>query len=398
MRATVAHIYLDHLRDNLSVIKQLAGSKTKICAPVKADGYGHGAVQIAIEALRNGASCLAVAAINEAMELRKAGISAPILLLSVSDVSEMPDILSANVTPLVFDFEFIALFAEAVRRQNEQSGAVGAKRAVHLAVDTGMGRIGCRPEDAASVARFIVSQNVLALEGVCTHLSAADSLLPDDAAYTNHQISSFRTAVSSIKDAGIDTGIIHCAASGGVLLYPESYFDMIRPGIIMYGYLPNRELADYLLKQGRLPRLFKPVMDFVSTVTAVIPRKKGDAISYGREWTAEHDTDTAVLPVGYADGLLRRLSPGFKVRINGKNYPIVGRICMDQCIVDIGKNHGIKRGDTALLFGCGDDFQTAEDVAHSIQTIPYEILCGVNKRVPRVYVGGNISSPAGGSL
>ena len=370
MRATQAHINLDNLHENINTIKKYVKQGTKLCCAVKADGYGHGAVRVSVAALKAGASFLAVASISEGIELREAGIVAPILSLSLPLKDEIPSLIVHSITPLVFDTEFID-------QLNDVAISMHRKIPVHLKIDTGMGRVGCSKEEASTLAKKIAVSEGLYLEGVCTHLACADSLIEDDIAYTKKQINNFSYAVNQIKKEGINPGILHCSNSGAIFLHPEAHFDMVRPGIVIYGYSScAKEMGIEL----------KPVMEFSSQIVAIKHFKKGDSVSYDRTWIAKEDCDIGVIPAGYADGLLRRLSPGLEVSINGKMYPIVGRICMDQCMVYLGKNYDVKRWDKVIFFGPEKNCNTAEDLANSIETISYEILCGVNKRVPRIYI------------
>lgn len=371
MRATKAIIRLDRLRSNIAAIRAKVGPGVRICVPVKADAYGHGAVRVAVAAIRSGATYLAVASVQEGVELREAGIVAPILLFSLPIPEELPDIVEHRIAPLVPDAEFAQAVADAAE-------AVGETLPVHLKIDTGMGRIGCRPEEAADLARTIVSMKALKLEGTATHLAVGDSTDPDDVAYTAGQLSAFREAVDSIRQAGIDPGIAHAAHSGAVAMHPDSFFDMVRPGLLVYGYPPVEDRSD------AVP--VSPVMELDTSVVFLKRVKKGESISYGRIWTADRDTTVATLPVGYADGLPRRLSGKISALIAGKKYPIVGRICMDQCMVDLGNDSGVERWERVTIFGGDSRGCSAADLARELGTIPYEITCGINKRVPRVYV------------
>jgi len=370
MRATKAIIHLDNFRGNIGAARKKAGPHPKICVPVKADAYGHGAVPLSRCALEAGAEYLAVAAVSEGAELRAAGITAPVLLLSQALPEELPEIVSLELSPFVSDGDFIEEAARAAE-------SAGKRLSLHLKVDTGMGRMGCRPEEAVSLAEKIVSHRKLSLEGVATHLSVSDSLDPGDQAYTKEQLRRFRETVASIKNAGIEPGIVHAANSGALVFHDDSYFDMIRPGIFLYGYSPAASLEGGLSAE--------PVMEFRSAVVFIKQVKKGEAVSYGRTWTAPEDTFIGVIPAGYADGFPRLLSNNFSVRIRGKAYPLAGRICMDQCMVNLGAETEVRRWDDALIFGPG--FTTAEDIARQLKTISYEITCNINKRVPRVYVG-----------
>lgn len=383
MRATQAHIHLDNLRKNIDIIKGFVKNNARICIPVKANAYGHGATRVAIAAIKSGADFLAVASIQEGIELREAGIVAPVLSLSLPTPDEIPSIIVHSITPLVFDPDFITRLDEAASKMHRTIP-------VHLKVDTGMGRIGCSYEDASKIAKLIASKKSLFLEGTCTHFAASDSLEESDIEYTKLQFSRFMQAVESIKKEGIEPGIVHCANSGAVLLYPEMHLDMVRPGIIVYGYFPdegseNEQIRAYLEKQNNKKIELYPVMEVKTQVVTIKQVKKGDSISYGRTWTADKDTDIATLPVGYADGLLRRLSPGLNVLIKGKLYPVVGRICMDQCMVNLGSRHNVKLWDSVTIFGPDKSGPSAADLALNAGTIPYEITCDINKRVPRIF-------------
>jgi alanine racemase len=375
MRATRAIIHLENLRFNIEEIQKKTGSNVRICVPVKADGYGHGATKVAIAAIQAGATYLAVASVQEGIDLREAGIVTPILSLSLPIPEEIPQIAEYGLTPLVADCDFIAELGTVAR-------SLGKKVAVYLKIDTGMGRIGCSPDEAGEVARRIVHEKNLILEGCITHLSVSDSVDSGDIAYTKHQIAEFRRGVELIRAEGIDPGILSAASSGAILQYPEAHFDMIRPGILVYGYPPSEELA------GTIE--LKPVMEVESQIVYIKKVPEGTAVSYGRTWTAERDTYIATLPIGYADGLPRRLSPGFSVRAGGENWPVIGRICMDQCMIDLGPNPKLKRWDRVTIFGPDPEGANADTLAKKIGTISYEITSGINKRVPRVYVGDDV--------
>lgn len=372
MRATRAIIHLENLQSNIAEIRTRLVPGTKLCIPVKADAYGHGALRVAVAAIRSGVSCLAVASVQEGIDLREAGIVAPILSLSLPIPEEIPSIVEHNLIPLVVDGEFIAELGKVAR-------SMGRTVPVHLKIDTGMGRIGCSVDEAVSLVRQISREKNLRLEGTATHLSVADSLDPDDVAYTRLQLAKFNTAIADIREAGFEPGIVHAANSGGVILYPESHFDMVRPGILVYGYAPSPELADRIT--------VKPVMELETQIVSIKKIEAGTAVSYGRTWTAPIDTYIATIPVGYADGLPRRLSPGLQVRIGEENFPVVGKICMDQCMIDIGPDPWVQRWDHVTIFGPAPATASAETLATGIGTIPYEITCGINKRVPRVYLG-----------
>ena len=377
-RCTKATIYKDNLEYNLNQIRKYVKKDVKLCVAVKADGYGHNAVLTAQIAEKVGASFVAVATVEEGIELRDNGIKCGILLLSLCTPPEMPALFEYKITPLVFGKDYIKLIGDTAKREGY------ADYTVHLAVDTGMGRIGCYPEEAGDQADFIKACG-LTLGGMCTHFAVSDSLSPENIEFTKEQFAAFKAAVAGVKERGIEPGICSCGASAALLNDEDMQFDMVRPGIITYGYYPDEITKEYLEKTGRHFDI-KPVLSLETKVVAIRRFPAGKSVSYGRTWTASEETDIAVLPIGYADGLLRRFSPGLEVTINGKNYPVRGRICMDQCMVEIGKdNPDVNVWDTAVIFGPEESgaLNTAEDLARLGHTISYEVLTALSKRVRR---------------
>jgi alanine racemase len=367
MRATRAIIHLDAFRHNIRLVRSRIGPDRKLCVPVKADGYGHGAVPLAKVALEEGAAFLAVATVEEGAELRRAGISAALLLLSVPLPEELPELVAHRLVPLVGDADFVRALAVAAERSGEPL-------AVHLKVDTGMGRTGCSPEAAAELAALVACQRSLRLGGVATHLAVSDSPDPEDLRYTREQLGRFTAAVDSIRAAGFEPGLVHAANSGALAFHEDAFFDMVRPGILLYGYAPAG---------AAMP--VRPVMELASAVVFIKQVRKGESVSYGRTWIADRDTTIGTIPAGYGDGLPRRLGGlGFKVRVNGAWYPLAGRICMDQCMLDLGPDTRVRRWDPVTLFG--GDALSAAALAEMLGTISYEITCGINRRAPRVYV------------
>ncbi|MCQ2981516.1 MAG: alanine racemase [Treponemataceae bacterium] len=372
MRVTQAIIHLDNFEHNIYQVKNAVPAGTKLCLAIKANAYGHGAAEIARRAVEAGVSVFAVAAVSEGMLLRAAGFTNDILVLSVPGDDEIPALFEEHLTPLVFDTDFIAALESYGKAHSVYIN-------VHLKIDSGMGRVGCYPEDAVKVAQFIRQCTYVRMTGVCTHFAVSDSTVPEHQAFTRHQISEFTGAVENIRESGINPGIVHAASSAALFLYPEARFDMVRPGICAYGYAPDSSVAD------SLPEL-KPVMELITHVVAIRSIPKDKSISYGRTWTASEDGDMAILPIGYGDGLPRILSNNLNVTINGTDYPVIGRICMDQCMVYLGKNHGVTVGDKVQVWGPGA-CNTAETLAAKSGTICYELLCNVNRRVPRIYIG-----------
>jgi len=370
---TWAVIHLDRFLGNLSAVRARIGGDRRICIPVKTNAYGHGALEIAKTGLEAGAYCLGAATVTEGTELRRGGITAPILLFSQPHPSEIPELVQARLSPFVSD----AWFALAL---NERSLTEGIKLPVHIKIDTGMGRMGCAAEEAPALARHIAGCAALELVGTATHFAVSDSADERDRAYTQEQTALFNEAVNAIRAAGIDPGIVHAANSGAVILHPDAWFDMVRPGILLYGYKAVEENAPPLSSQ---PLRVRPVMELRSVVSLIKKVKKGETVSYGRTWAAQQDTLIAVLPAGYGDGFPRLASGKWQAVIGGKTYPLAGRICMDQCCVDLGPDPSVRRWDEAVIFG--GPAPDAAALAALIGTIPYEITCNINKRVPRVY-------------
>ena len=368
MRVTKAIINLDNLAYNIKQIRNRIGGEKKICLAVKADGYGHGSFEISKKGIECGADYLGVAAVGEGIYLREKGIKAPVLLFSLCSVSEIKELFQYDIIPFVADITFI----REIEKYAESKGVV---KNVHLKIDTGMNRVGCRPDESLDIAEYIDRSKNLKLGGICTHFPVSDTMERD---FTENQIKSFKNAVEKIKNANIDTGIIHASNSGGIIQYPDAYFDMVRPGIILYGYSPDRSIEKKID--------LKPVMSFESEILFIKKIKKGEGVSYGLTWKAEKDTWIGTIPAGYADGVNRLLSSRGSILIRDKLYPVAGRVCMDQFMVDLGPEIKCERYDKAVIFGYDNKGNGADDIADICSTIPYEILCNINKRVERVYI------------
>ncbi|MBB6482438.1 alanine racemase [Spirochaeta isovalerica] len=371
-RATRARIYLKNIDHNLDCIRKLIGPERKICTAVKADAYGHGAVEVSKRALEWGVDFLAVATVSEAIILREAGIEAPIILFSIAMDREIEQIVSYNLTPFVADPVYTNRIHEEAVRQKKTIN-------VHLKIDTGMGRIGVQPDEAVDLAGTIVRSAGMRLEGVCTHFPVSDSPEREDIDFTREQIRIFNQAVESIRKRGIDPGIVHAANSGAIIAHPDAHFDMVRPGICLYGYYPDQRM-------DKSPADFKPVMELISRPAFIKKVKRGTSISYGRTWKAPADTWIASLPAGYADGYNRLLSSKAEVSIGGKRFPVAGRVCMDQFMIDLGPETDITVNVEVILFGPGQGSPDAAEIGGMTGTIPYEVTCAINKRVPRDYV------------
>ena len=382
MRATRAIIHLGNLAHNIQAIRGFIKPGVQICAAVKADAYGHGAVECSRRLLQEGVNVLAVATVGEGVELREAGITCPILLLSLCAPDEVAEAVRHTITPLVFDEDYIQLFSEAAAALGKDAYPV------HIAVDSGMGRIGILPEDAGKIARAIAASGKLTIGGTCTHFALSDGISREAEEYTQLQYKRFLEAIENIRKEGLDPGLRHCCASAASLTHRDMQLDMVRPGIILYGYYADEVDREYLNKAG-IPLDLRPVMTFETEVSAIRHFSKGMSVGYGRTWIAHEDTDIAVLPVGYGDGLLRRWGQcGLQVAIGAKSYPVRGRVCMDQCMVDLGKNSPVRRWDKAVIFGSPADgaVQDADGIARATGTISYEITSCITRRVPRLYV------------
>ncbi len=355
--------------------RRLGGDNLAYCPAVKADAYGHGSAAVARVAFEEGASAVAVATAGEGARLRDAGIDERILLYSLALPEEAIEIAELGLEAFVADSSYIEALDRAV------AGSTRTERlGVHLKVDTGMGRIGCRWEEAGELAEVIARSSSLRLAGVCTHFPSADA---ENQAFTRTQISRFRQAVDAIRSRGLDPGQLHTANSGATLEVEEAMFDMIRPGIAVYGYYPSHD-------QERSLELL-PVMQFESRVVFVKTVEKGETVSYGRSWVAPRRTTIATIPVGYADGYNRLLSNRAEMLLfegedrPPRRVPVAGRVCMDQTMIDCGPDSPVRRGDRVVLFGADSRGPDAEELADQCGTIPYEILSQINHRVPRVY-------------
>lgn len=380
-RCSKAIIYTENLKNNIVEIKKCLSPQTKLCIAVKADSYGHNAILTSKLAEEAGVEFLAVATVDEGIELRNAGIKCNILLLSICIPEEYESLFKYEITPLIFDLENIKNLSAAA----DKFFTNNTKFKVQLAVDTGMGRIGCYPDEAGEQAQVINNSNHLILSGMCTHFAVSDSLDKENIEFTNKQYEDFEKAIENVKNKGIDPGICSCSNSAAIMNNKNMHINMVRAGIITYGYYPDDITKEYLKSVNKDIEL-KPVLSLETKVVAIRHFKKGQSISYGRTYVCENDTDIAILPIGYADGLLRRFSPGLCVTINGKNYPVRGRICMDQCMVELGKNHNVKLWDKVLIFGPKESgaLNTADDLAKIGNTISYEVLTSISKRIERV--------------
>ena len=346
-------------------------SGAQLCAVVKANGYGHGAPEVAEAALAAGAAWLAVATVEEGAQLRGEGITAPVLLLSEPPEDDLAAVVDQDLTPTLYRFPTIDALAREVGRRGIQ------EMEVHLKVDTGMHRVGAPPESLPEMIQRVSASDGLAVGGVWSHFAVADT----DPEFTRHQIGTYLRAVRSAEGAlssGARPPLRHLANTPGTLLHPESHLDMVRTGLGIYGLYPHPSAR-------RLTEL-RPVMKIISHVSHVLRHPAGARPSYGRVRPLPAASTVATLPLGYADGIPRLISEGGEALIGGRRFPLAGRVTMDQLVVDVGE-HPVKVGDEAVLIGVqGPESISFDDWAEMSDTINYEVVCRIGSRLPRRYV------------
>jgi alanine racemase len=368
-RDTWAEISMKAIYNNVRAFKKHIKSESQMLAVVKADGYGHGAAEVANEALKAGADYIGVALLDEALELREAGIAAPILVFGDTKSSAVAEAIKQGITITVFRTDAVEAMIAAAEKLNK-------KAKIHIKVDTGMGRVGVTSKEAALELMEKTASTLVEVEGIFTHFADADNL---DDAYTREQFDTFLEMTSYIEERGFHIPIKHCCNSAGTIVYPEMHLDMCRVGVSMYGLYPAEHMREMIhLTQA---------MTFQTQSVMVKQLTEGQAVSYGCTFKAERDTLIATLPVGYADGLSRLLSNRGEVMVKGKRAPIVGRICMDQTMIDVTDIGPIAEDDIVTIFGDRNaGYISLDEVAEVLQTIHYEIVCLIGARVPRVYV------------
>ena len=368
MRPTWADIDLSAIAHNVSLLAELV-DPVELCAVVKADAYGHGMIPVARTAVDAGATTLAVALVDEGRRLREAGINTPVLLLSEPRPNEFTEVVELGLTPTVYQGEGLAAAAAAAAAASEQL-------AVHLKVDTGMARVGAPPNEVMMLADAIAERDTLELTGVWTHCAVADE--PDNP-FTAYQIKQYNHLLSRLRLAGHHDFCRHLANSAVAMAHPAGRFDMVRCGIAIYGIPPSPALA------GCLP--LQPAMTLRTEVAMVKTITAGTPVSYGHHYTASADTQLATIPIGYADGWTRRLGvSGGEVLIGGRRCPIAGVVTMDQTMVDCGLDHPVSPGDEVILLGQqGSEEITATEIAERLDTVAYEIVCHLGRRVSLRY-------------
>lgn len=362
MRPTWAEISLDSFRSNLGEVKRLAGRGVRVMAVVKAEAYGHGAARVSQAALNDGADMLGVATVSEALRLRESGITGEIFLLGGITHREAGVVVENALTPACYSLDVLeALSGAAVE--------CGKTVAYHLKVDTGMTRLGVRPDEITSFMASSASFPATRLEGVFTHLASSDIRGSD---YTDCQLGIFRECLFSLDKLGVKYRYVHCANSASIQRFPDSHMDIVRPGIMLYGSGSMGEVS------------LKPVMKLKTGIVQIRKVPSGTPVGYGQTFITGRETLVATLPVGYADGYPRALSNRARISLAGRLAPLIGSVCMDFIMVDVTDIPDVCVGDEAVLFG--DGLVSVEDVSSWARTIPYEILSRISPRVPRRYV------------
>lgn len=368
-RPVWAEIDLDAIYSNTALLRTKLCNNASLCAVVKADAYGHGAVEVSRAAIKAGASSVSVAILDEAVQLRMGGIEVPIIVLGYTSPEQAELLACWNIEQTVFS-----------REQAEALSSVGVAKGkplpVHLKVDTGMNRLGVSPDQAAEFASLLSVLPGLKLQGVYTHFSDADSL---DNAYTLWQHEQFLSVIRTMQNQQTTACCCHAGNSAALLRYPETHFDMVRAGIMLYGYWPSREMDRSIA--------LTPAMCLKTRIVLLKHVPAGTAVGYGRRHITQSKARIGTLPLGYADGYSRRLSGVAEVVVRGVRVPVVGNICMDQCMIDVSGVEGVSEGDEVIVFGKGG--VSVEEVADWLGTIEYEVLCMVRNRIPRKYLQTN---------
>ena len=366
LRNAWAEIDLGAIAHNIKEAKKKINEGTKLCAVVKADAYGHGAVQVAKTALTAGADFLAVALLQEAIELRQAEIKSPILILGALQEEGAEETVSNEISQALFTLRSAELLSAAAVK-------LGKKAKVHLVIETGMNRIGISPEHAGEFAAEVAALPGIEIEGAFSHFAMADTR---DKTFCREQYAKFQKALFQLKARGIEIPIKHISNSATISESPEMQLDMVRKGITLYGLWPSDDIYRCLD--------YQPVMKVKTKITFVKHIESGETVGYGRTFKANRTMKIATLPLGYADGISRKVSNKGYVLLKGKKAPIVGRVCMDQFMIDVTDIENVEIGDEVLVFGSRE--LSADKVAEWTETISYEVLCAVSKRIPRIYI------------
>lgn len=367
IRPTWVEVDLEAVAYNVRQVKRIVGPEVEILAIVKANAYGHGALTVARTALGNGASSCGVAAVSEAVQLRERGVDAPILVLGYTPAWLAKEALLHDVTLTLYDADAARIFSRAATDLHRTAR-------VHVKVDTGMGRLGLLPEQVVPFVEEVRDLPGLDLEGIFTHFSVADG---ENLEYTRWQLNRFQNVLERLAEIGVNFRKVHCANSAATLRLPEARFNMVRLGLAMYGLQPSPHVS--------LPVGFRPALVWKTTIAQVKELKSGSYVSYGNTYRTEQEETIAVIPVGYADGFRRAPTRWQAVLVHGQRAPIVGRICMDQTMLDVSHIPNVRAGDEVVLIGRQvEDEISAEEVADWLGTINYEVVSEILARVPRV--------------
>jgi len=362
-------IDLDRLKSNLRRVMDWVGPSRKVLVAVKADAYGHSSVAVSKALAQEGVDMLGVASLEEAIELKRGGAPVPLLILSPSSFVEIPEIVAEGLVSTVSNMEY-------ARRLSAVARAANRRMKVHVEVDTGMGRTGVNYADAVEFIQQLSEAEFIQIEGVFTHF--ADAERPDKS-FVLAQLERFNKVLEGLKERSVEIPLIHAANSAALLDVKESHFNMVRPGLVIYGIYPSQTVNRHVDVE--------PVMTFKARVAHLNRIRAGESVSYGRTFTARREMTVAVVSVGYGDGYPRALSNKGEVLIAGKRFKIVGLVCMDLTMVDVTDDEGIHMGDEVVLIGkSGKEEITASDVAELSNTISYDVTCSVGPRVPRVFI------------
>jgi alanine racemase len=369
-----AEVSLDALRANLAWIRHRVGRRVKVLTVVKADAYGHGLKQIAAALMQAGTDFFGVANLAEARAIHSVGAGWPVLMLGACLPDEVQDAVRDQVRPTVSSLAEARAFSAAAER-------LGARARVHVKVDTGMGRLGAGPREAVGLARLVASLPGLELEGIYTHFASAEV----DAAFSRAQAKRFLTVLNELALTGVRPPLVHANNSAALLYEPDTTFNLVRPGLLVYGIVPPGRRRE----ETGLRRRLRPALSFHARVSLVKEILKGASLSYGREFIAPRKMRVATITAGFADGYLRAASKRAEVLVGGRRCRVLGRITMDQTLVDVSNVPAAANGDEAVLIGRqGSETITTSELASWCGTIPWEVLTGITYRVPRIYRGG----------
>ncbi|WP_027400330.1 alanine racemase [Anaerovorax odorimutans] len=371
LRSVWAEINLNNLDYNIKQIKEKIGCNTEIIGVVKADAYGHGSIEVSRILLKNCVNTLAVATLNEAIILRNEGITSTIITLGITPDMYVNTLLSYDITPVVSSYDNALFISKAANKLNKTCSII-------IAVDSGMGRIGFLPtEDSIEQIKNINNLSNIKIKGILSHFSTADEMNKN---YANHQLSVYNTFWENLKNSGIEINFRTMGNSAAVMELPLSHFDAVRPGIILYGCYPSN-----MVDKNQLS--IKPVMSVKSNIIHLKTLPMNSSISYGRNFTTSKESLIGTINIGYADGYPRALNGNGRVIVNGVYAPVVGNICMDQCMVDVTHVPNVKLGDEVIIMGSHNDLSiSADEIAEKTNTINYEILCRFGQRLPKIYI------------